>query len=173
VETGSQVTAGTTTQSASLACGRRLLLEPVLGRDPGVDRASKRFEWLASHGAQPASAVEVGRDRSSRSPEKRGPFQFVPVMARATSDRLPKQRPFQANPPAVTVTSCRMPSCSRTSTHPGLSVPALDTPGTRSVPRLPLARSRAIWSRNRTVSRSRPPNARAEKPHTAGGIISK
>src|SRR5215204_163764 len=56
-----------------------LLLEPVLGRDTGVDRAAQSSNRLPVH--------HDARARS-RSPKKRGPFQFVPVMARATLDRL-------------------------------------------------------------------------------------
>src|SRR5215218_8530954 len=56
-----------------------LLLEPVLGRDTGVDRAAQNTNRLPLH--------HDARARS-RSPKKRGPFQFVPVMARATLDRL-------------------------------------------------------------------------------------
>jgi hypothetical protein len=56
-----------------------LLLEAVLGRDPGVDRAAQGWRGGPRHGN--------GLARSRR-PKKRGPFQFVPVMARATCERL-------------------------------------------------------------------------------------
>src|SRR5215208_2430205 len=56
-----------------------LLLEPVLGRDTGVDRAAQSLNRHPRH--------HDARARS-RSSKKRGPFQFVPVKARATLDRL-------------------------------------------------------------------------------------
>ena len=52
-----------------------ILLQPMLGRDPGVDGAAQTLDLPLHH-------------ETSRRPKKRGPFQRVPVMARATSDRL-------------------------------------------------------------------------------------
>ena len=58
--------------------GVELLLEPMLGRDPGVDGAAQRL----------GPRSRLASTTRSRRPKKRGPFQLVPVMARATSDRL-------------------------------------------------------------------------------------
>ena len=60
----------------SLALGIQrveVLLQTRLGRIPGIDRTALS---LRSHGAY------------AWSPKKRGPDQRVPVMARATSERL-------------------------------------------------------------------------------------
>ena len=59
-------------------------LQPVLGRDPGVDGAAQALGGTAFYVA------------TSRKPKKRGPLQRVPVMARATCDRLLYEVPFQA-----------------------------------------------------------------------------
>src|SRR5258705_7828038 len=61
------------------------------------------------------------RSSLSRRPKKRGPFHLVPVIAKATLDRLSKVWPFQANPFAITITRCDCRSHSRTKTVPGLS----------------------------------------------------
>ena len=59
-----------------------VLLQPVVGRDPGVDGAAQALALgLGSSPGLPAT--EPGP-----SPKKRGPLQRVPVMARATCDRL-------------------------------------------------------------------------------------
>ena len=55
-----------------------LLLQPMLGRDPGVDGAAQTLD----------ARLFMLPGAPSRRPKKRGPFQRVPVMARATSDRL-------------------------------------------------------------------------------------
>ena len=55
--------------------GVEILLQPLLGRDPGVDGTAQTLDLPLHH-------------ETSRRPKKRGPFQRVPVMARATSDRL-------------------------------------------------------------------------------------
>src|ERR1700686_3808390 len=62
-----------------------LLIEPVLGRDPGVDGAADRFDRRSLH-----DRVSPMASRSSLPlrPKKRGPFQLVPVMAKATLERL-------------------------------------------------------------------------------------
>src|ERR1700694_4763985 len=61
-----------------------LLVEAMLGGDTGIDRTADSFDRRSFHGR--ASAV----DRSSlrRRPKKRGPFHLVPVMAKATLERL-------------------------------------------------------------------------------------
>ena len=61
------------------------LLEPLLGRLAGVDGTAQRLGGCeALHDSPPP----VDRPSLSRRPKKRGPFQRVPVIARATSDRL-------------------------------------------------------------------------------------
>jgi hypothetical protein len=59
--------------------GVELLVEPVLGRDPGIDCAA---DPLGGFGRHAGSSARV------RSPKKRGPDQRVPVMANAISVRL-------------------------------------------------------------------------------------
>jgi hypothetical protein len=61
-----------------------LLVEPVVGRNPGIDRTADRLYGGSFHGR--ASMA----DRSSLSwrPKKRGPFHLVPVIAKATLERL-------------------------------------------------------------------------------------
>src|SRR5258708_4528327 len=61
-----------------------LLIEPVLGGYPGVDGAADRFDrsWLHDR----ASVADLSS--LSLRPKKRGPFQLVPVMAKATLERL-------------------------------------------------------------------------------------
>src|SRR4029077_2572853 len=61
-----------------------LLVKPVLGGDTGIDRAADRFDGGSLHGR--ASIAE--RSSLSRRPKKRGPFHLVPVIAKATLDRL-------------------------------------------------------------------------------------
>src|SRR5215211_649935 len=56
-----------------------VLLEAVLGRDTGVDGAAQGLRAGLDHRPEPFW---------SRRPKKRGPFQRVPVMARATLERL-------------------------------------------------------------------------------------
>ena len=57
--------------------GVELLVEPVFGRDPGIDRTADPLGELGCH-------VRF----SLRTPKKRGPDQRVPVMANAISVRL-------------------------------------------------------------------------------------
>ena len=87
------------------------LIEPVLGGFAGVDRAAQSLGGLGlrrqglgmqrlggrcHHAIPPAATAMNGSSpllgalvtTLSRSPKKRGPFQRVPVIARATSDRL-------------------------------------------------------------------------------------
>jgi hypothetical protein len=59
--------------------GVELLIEPVLGRDPGIDRTADPLGGFGHHAGFPARV---------RSPKKRGPDQRVPVMANAISVRL-------------------------------------------------------------------------------------
>src|ERR1700733_5257321 len=61
-----------------------LLIQSVIGRDPGVDRAADGFEARSLHDRASAGA----RSSLSLSPKKRGPFHFVPVIAKATLERL-------------------------------------------------------------------------------------
>jgi hypothetical protein len=58
----------------------KVLLQPLVGRDAGIDRAVHRFCGSSLHAEAPFSGL-------SRSPKNRGPFQRVPVIAKATCDR--------------------------------------------------------------------------------------
>ena len=58
-----------------------VLLEPLVGGDPGVDRAADRLGCSGLH--ERASLAGL-----SRRPKNRGPFQRVPVMANAIFERL-------------------------------------------------------------------------------------
>src|SRR5712675_1295636 len=62
----------------------KLLVEPVLGRDPRIDRAADRLDRSSPHGRAPV----VDLSSLSRRPKKRGPFHLVPVIAKATLERL-------------------------------------------------------------------------------------
>src|SRR6266403_1068514 len=94
-----------------------LLVEPVLGGDPCIDRAADRSDGRSLHDR----ASIVDRSSLSRRPKKRGPFHLVPVMAKATLERLSSVWPFQAKPSAITITRCDCRSHSRTRTVPGVS----------------------------------------------------
>src|SRR5258707_5680204 len=61
-----------------------LLVEPMLGRDPRIDRAADRSDGWSLHGR----ASVVDRSSLSRRPKKRGPFPLWPWMASATLERL-------------------------------------------------------------------------------------
>src|SRR5258705_11438101 len=61
-----------------------LLVEPMLGRDPRIDRAADRLDRSSPHGRAPV----VDLSSLSRRPKKRGPFHLVPVIAKATLERL-------------------------------------------------------------------------------------
>src|ERR1700733_14117649 len=61
-----------------------LLTQPVIGGDPGVDRAADGFDCGYPHDR----ASTAGRSALSLMPKKRGPFHFVPVIAKATLERL-------------------------------------------------------------------------------------
>ena len=58
-----------------------VLLEPVVGRHPGVDGAADRLD------RQPLHGCTCDSDLSFR-PKNLGPDQWVPVIAKATLDRL-------------------------------------------------------------------------------------
>ena len=58
-----------------------VLLEPLVGRDAGIDRAANRFCGSGLH-------AETSFLGLSRRPKNLGPFQRVPVMAKAICDRL-------------------------------------------------------------------------------------
>src|SRR2546430_12601645 len=114
----------------------------MLGRLAGVDRAAKELSFGCLHRCtfvrrgetlppcrreQPASATcewvpacspssSPRRLAQSRKPKKRGPFQAVPVIARAMVQRLGYVVSRQTYPPGTTVTLCRSPWYSRTST---------------------------------------------------------
>src|SRR4051794_23020717 len=95
-----------------------VLVEPLVGGHPGVDDAADAGRRLSLYDA-PSPALST--------PKKRGPLQRVPVMARATLERLEKVAPFQAKPSPSTITRCCAPAHSRTSSVPGRRLPA---PGT-------------------------------------------
>src|SRR5229473_4313510 len=61
-----------------------LLIKSMIGRDPGMDRAADRLDRSSPHGRTPI----VDLSSLSRRPKKRGPFHLVPVMAKATLERL-------------------------------------------------------------------------------------
>ena len=58
-----------------------ILIETSLGRDPGIDGAAHPFCDGRDHAV-------VSTRVSSLRPKKRGPFHLVPVIAKATLDRL-------------------------------------------------------------------------------------
>jgi hypothetical protein len=61
-----------------------LLIQSMVGGDPGVDRAADGFDHRNLHDRAPAA----GRSSLSIVPKKRGPFHFVPVIAKGTLERL-------------------------------------------------------------------------------------
>src|SRR5258708_2694523 len=61
-----------------------LLVEPMIGRNPRIDRAADRLDRRSLHGR----ASIVDRSSLSLSPKKRGPLHLVPVIAKATLERL-------------------------------------------------------------------------------------
>ena len=61
--------------------GIKVLLQPLVSRDTGIDRAANR---LCRSGLQ----AEDPFDGLSRRPKNLGPFQRVPVIAKATLERL-------------------------------------------------------------------------------------
>src|SRR5512139_51457 len=58
-----------------------VLIEARLGRDPGINGAADGSSGGRGHDFS-------SREILSRRPKNRGPFQLVPVMAKATLDRL-------------------------------------------------------------------------------------
>lgn len=60
------------------------LIEPVLGGDPRADRTADRLDPWCRHDGVPV----VGLSALSRRPKKRGPFHLVPVIAKATLEKL-------------------------------------------------------------------------------------
>src|SRR6202171_2471986 len=90
----------------------------MLGRDPRIDRAA---DWLDRRRLHDRASI-VDLSSLSRRPKKRGPFHLVPVIAKATLERLSYVWPFQAKPSAITITRCDCRSHSRTSTVPGVSL---------------------------------------------------
>src|SRR6476620_5676194 len=86
-----------------------VLLKPLICRDAGIYRTAG---WLTN------LHVRTTLDGLSRRPKNLGPFQRVPVMAKATLDRLGYLLSFQAKPSASTMTRCSWPSHSRTSRVP-------------------------------------------------------
>src|SRR6266403_2582055 len=62
----------------------KLLVEAMVGRNPGIDRAADRLDRRGLHGR----ASIVDRSSLSLSPKKRGPLHLVPVIAKATLERL-------------------------------------------------------------------------------------
>src|SRR6202022_3640076 len=77
-----------------------LLVEPVVGRNPGIDRTADRLYGGSLHGR----ASMADRSSLSRRLKKRGTFHLVPVIAKATLERLSEVWPFQAKPSALTIT---------------------------------------------------------------------
>ena len=61
-----------------------LLIQSMVGGDPGVDRATDGFDCGNPHDRASATS----RSSLSLRPKKRGPFHFVPVIAKATLERL-------------------------------------------------------------------------------------
>src|SRR5688572_13000799 len=80
--------------------GIEILIEPVVGGDAGVDGATNPRAPRCAH----TRASSVTRVCLSRKPKKRGPFQRVPVIARATSERLRCTLSRHAKPFASTIT---------------------------------------------------------------------
>src|ERR1700730_18260386 len=93
------------------------LIEAMVGGNPGIDGAADRPDRRSLHGR----ASTADRSSLSLSPKKRGPLHLVPVIAKATLERLSYVSPFQAKPSAITITRCDRRSHSRTSIVPGVS----------------------------------------------------
>src|SRR5882762_11478460 len=86
-----------------------LLVESMFRGDAGVDGTADGPDRRSLHDRAPAS----NRSALSLRPKKRGPFHLVPVIAKATLERLSYVWPFQAKPSAVTMTRCECRSHSR------------------------------------------------------------
>src|SRR5260370_38788709 len=102
-----------------------LRVEPMLGRDPRIDRTGDGSDGWSLHGRPSV----VDRSSLSRRPKKRGPFHLVPVMAKATLQRLSYVCPLQANPSALPTTRRACHPHSRPQTAP-------DYTSVRSPPKL-------------------------------------
>ena len=89
-----------------------VLFESLVGRDAGIDRATNRFARSGFHGGGPSVVCLAG-------PKNFGPFQRVPVIAKAAfdigSDRCCHSRRShrQALPPAASARSIRGPGWCR------------------------------------------------------------
>ena len=58
-----------------------VLLQSLVGRNAGINRTANEFCWSGPNTVDPFDGL-------SRRPKNFGPFQRVPVMAKATFDRL-------------------------------------------------------------------------------------
>src|SRR5262249_62299142 len=87
-----------------------VLLEAMVGRHPRGNRAADRLARPFLHGRPSEDCLPR--------PKNRGPDQRVPVMAKATWDRLGEGLPFQGNPSPSTMTPCRGPSPPRVTRGP-------------------------------------------------------
>ena len=58
-----------------------VLLKPLVSRDAGINRTTDGFRGSGLHTGDPFDGL-------SRKPKNLGPFQRVPVMAKATFDKL-------------------------------------------------------------------------------------
>src|SRR5690349_7315456 len=94
-----------------------VLFKTLVSRHARVDRATNLLLCIGFHDDAPLEAF-------SRSPKNLGPFQRVPVMAKATLVRLGYVSPLQAKPWARTAMRCISPFHSRANMVPGRSSPA-------------------------------------------------
>src|SRR5262245_61033616 len=76
----------------------------MLGRLARIDCAAKGLSFGCPHHLAFGRPAGTGQSTPTRSPKKRGPFQAVPVMARATAERLGYVASRQTKPPGTTVT---------------------------------------------------------------------
>src|SRR6266403_4337605 len=94
-----------------------LLVKSMFRGDAGVNGTADGSDRRRLHDRAPA----FNRFSLSLRPKKRGPFHLVPVIAKATLERLSYVWPFQAKPSAITITLWDCRSHSRTSTVPGVN----------------------------------------------------
>ena len=129
-------------------------LNPGLCQALPLGRTEERLrfgDFSACGGGFDAGATPASGMPGRRKPKKRGPFQAVPVMARAIAERLKYVRSCQRKPSGTMVTVWRSPWYSRTRTVPAFR--------RRFKPwGFP---PRASRSSSLTVSRSRPAKASA------------
>src|SRR5690606_4507639 len=119
------------------------LFEALLARLAGIDGAAHLAGRGLGHRTLPCF----------RKPKNKGPFQRVPVMARAIADSDLYLRPSYSKPSVITVTWCSMPCHSRIRRVPATGR-SFDTPFRR----LPLGASPSIRaSRSSRTSCGRPP----------------